>query len=348
MLPRDRKGPTGDQEDEQGGWSEVRRRGKQSQNGNTNGGIVTSFYVSNLPEGITKQKIKFVFTQFRRVVDIYIGGKRDRACLIFAFVRFVNVEDPKAMEQAMYKVRCEHSILKVNIARYHKQSNVPKQITIEQERNLGTQTNHPDPMQRQLLMNKLGRPHSTLPYPSRRAAFSKDLDKCVMVGEPISLQHIAELPNILPLDVNPTGKVHYIGGTNILIKFPNTVAAKAFYDNEHNWNRWFKWLKLCFNDDLPQERLAWVTILALPIRFRDWKPYDQPAPVEPEIEEEEEDDDMSDDNFDDAGDEEFVDDTDSDGDVQCQKDDTIEDGEIVKEPNESNALATVPMIDRQR
>ncbi|KAL4578181.1 hypothetical protein LXL04_014300 [Taraxacum kok-saghyz] len=217
-----------------------------------------------------------------------------------------------------------------------------------------------------------------------------------MVGEPISLQHIAELPNILPLDGNPTGKVHYIGGTNVLIKFPNTATAKAFYDNEHNWNRWFKWLKMGFNDDLPQERLAWVTILGLPIRFRsaenyeriantigksvqsdiqdwtrydlsdgnikvvfdnntyhvgmveydrDWKPYDQPVLVEPESEKEEEEEDMSEDNFDDADDEEFVNDTDSDGDDKCLNDEEIEDGEIVEKFEESTAPATAPVFD---
>ncbi|KAL4578180.1 hypothetical protein LXL04_014299 [Taraxacum kok-saghyz] len=130
---RKTKGLTGDHDDEEGGWSTVRRRSKQPQNGNTNGGTVTSFYVSNLPEGITKQKIKYVFTQFGRVVDIYIGGKRDRVGLIFAFVKFSNVEDPKAMEQAMLKVRCEHSILKVNIARYQKQSNAPNQTVISKQ-----------------------------------------------------------------------------------------------------------------------------------------------------------------------------------------------------------------------
>ncbi|KAL4584995.1 hypothetical protein LXL04_009608 [Taraxacum kok-saghyz] len=152
--------------------------------------------------------------------------------------------------------------------------------------------------------------------------FSKDWDECVMVGEPISLQHIAEFPSILPLDGNPSGKLHYIGGTNILIKFPNKESTNAFYAHEHNWNRWLKWLRICINDDLPQERLAWKTTIneEVNVRFEhkvyrvgvveydwEWKPYDQPTQVAPEIEEDEEEDDMSEENYDDADDEEFKD-----------------------------------------
>ncbi|KAL4558672.1 hypothetical protein LXL04_036873 [Taraxacum kok-saghyz] len=324
MLPKDSKGPNGNQEEE-GGWSEVRRRGKQPQHGNINGGTV----------------------------------------------------------------RCEHSILKVNIARYQKQSNVSKYATIPKtnppkpipiDKSVREKPWHPAQPPRSYAETVAGAQTRTTtfntPIPITPVAFSKDMDNCVMVDEPISLQHIAELPTILPLNGNPSGKVHYIGGTNVLIKFSNSASAKAFHDNEHKLEQ--------------MEKLAWVTIFGLPVRFRsaenyeriatavgkplqsdiqdwtrfdisdgnvciltknmniinmeinvvfdnkihrvgvveydrDWKPYDQVALVAPEIEEMEEDDDeMSEDNYDDADDEEFVDDTDSDEDIQSRKDDTIE------------------------
>ncbi|KAL4580495.1 hypothetical protein LXL04_016690 [Taraxacum kok-saghyz] len=121
-----------------------RRRGKQGENSN-NGGQVTSFYVSNLPDGITKQRIKYIFTQFGRVVDIYIGGKRDHTGSIFVFVRFINVADPKALEHEMFKVRCEHLILKVNIARYQKQANTSNQTAIPKLNNPTPPLNNPTP-----------------------------------------------------------------------------------------------------------------------------------------------------------------------------------------------------------
>lgn len=84
-----------------------------------------------------------------------------------------------------------------------------------------------------------------------------------MVGEVISIQHIAELPTILPVDGNHVGMVYYIGGLNVMIKFINTASSKAFYENEHNWNRWFKWLKMGFCNDMPQERITWIKIYGL-------------------------------------------------------------------------------------
>ncbi|CAH1448030.1 unnamed protein product [Lactuca virosa] len=82
---------------------------------------VTSYYVSNLPFGIKKFKITKEFEIFGKVVDIYIGGKKDKTGSIFAFVRFEGVRDAKTLKKEMSRVRC-HYILKVNIARYQKQS----------------------------------------------------------------------------------------------------------------------------------------------------------------------------------------------------------------------------------
>ncbi|CAH1436741.1 unnamed protein product [Lactuca virosa] len=77
-------------------------------------------YVSNLPDGVNKIKIREIFKVFGKVVDIYIGRKRDRSGSLLTFVRFNGVRDAKSLEQDMNRVRCDHCILKVNIARYQK------------------------------------------------------------------------------------------------------------------------------------------------------------------------------------------------------------------------------------
>lgn len=97
------------------------------------------------------------------------------------------------------------------------------------------------------------------------------------MGEVIRIQHIARLPTILPLDGNHVGTVYYIGGLNVMVKFINTSSTKAFYENENNWDRWFKWLKMGFNNDIPQERIIWVKIFGLPIRFRTEENFDRTA-----------------------------------------------------------------------
>ncbi|KAL4555315.1 hypothetical protein LXL04_037932 [Taraxacum kok-saghyz] len=182
----------------------------------------------------------------------------------------------------MSKVRYEHCILKVNIARYQKQ----KTTTIHQgaprfnpprrpPQTLATNTVNWHPIHtNRTFADAVAGAHSHNHKPASRpiaitpSGYTRGWDDCVMIGEPVSLQHIADLPALLPLDGNPSGQVYYIGGTNVLVKFINKESAKTFYNNEHNWNRWFKWLKPGFNDDLPQERLAWLKVFGLPLRFR--------------------------------------------------------------------------------
>ncbi|KAL4571861.1 hypothetical protein LXL04_018628 [Taraxacum kok-saghyz] len=344
MLPRETKGPIGEQREDQGGWSEIRRKGKKQQHENGYEEPVTSFYVSNLPEGVTKTKIRYAFVQFGKVVDIYIGGKRDRSGSIFAFVRFANVNDAKALEREMSK-----NIPKTDTSRRVPPASSTNTVPWHPIRThktfadavAGAQTHN---------QHIASRPIAITP-----AGHTKGWDDCVMIGEPISLQHIAELPSLFYLDGNPTGKIHYIGGTNVLIKFINKEAARAFYGNEHNWNRWFKWIKMGFNDDLPQERLAWVTVFRLPIRFRsennyeiianrNWKPYDQPVHIPQEIDEESNEDDMEDNIYYEVEDE--VDDSDgiseSEEEEPNQKDDPLEEGEMVEDSDEAFIPAMTP------
>ncbi|CAH1438930.1 unnamed protein product [Lactuca virosa] len=68
-----------------------------------------------------KRLFRYSFQPFGRVVDIYIGGKRDCSGSIFAFVRFEDIHDAKVLEKEMSKFRCGHCILRVNIAHYQKQ-----------------------------------------------------------------------------------------------------------------------------------------------------------------------------------------------------------------------------------
>ncbi|KAL4576683.1 hypothetical protein LXL04_012781 [Taraxacum kok-saghyz] len=293
MLPKDPKGPSGEHEEDEGGWSKVRRKGSRQHNTGGYEEAVTSYFVSNLPNGANKTKIRLAFIQFGRVVDVYIGGKRDRSGSIFAFVRFANVRDAKALELEMNKVKYEHCILRVNIAKYQKQNGNGQSKAAS---SVPSSNPRHAPPTRTPIKWKGQQAHTYRSYAKvvtgsyhqqnekepgiieiKPATHSKDWEDCVIVGEPISLQHIADLPTLLPLDGNPCGKVYYIGGLNVLLKFTNRVTAKAFYENEHNWNRWFKWLKMGFNDDLPQERLAWVTVFGLPVRFRSAENYERVA-----------------------------------------------------------------------
>ncbi|CAH1436742.1 unnamed protein product [Lactuca virosa] len=100
------------------------------------------------------------------------------------------------------------------------------------------------------------------------AAKTANWEDCVLVGECISVQHIKDLPNIFELEGNQSGMVYYTGGLNVLKKFITSKYAEAFYANDSNWNRWFNWLKCGFNDESSVERITWVRIFGVPVRFR--------------------------------------------------------------------------------
>ncbi|KAI3690974.1 hypothetical protein L2E82_49187 [Cichorium intybus] len=209
MLPGETDGRSEKTGRVHGEWKEVRRKSsKNYQRMSANHGVIT-YYVSNLPNGVNKLKIKRAFEPFGKIVDVYTGGKRDKSGSIFAFVRFEGVGDAKALEDCMCRVRCEYCILNVNIARYQKQSVVGPNVPYR------SSTHHPPP--------------------------------------PSPPQH-----NPQP---NPT-----------LVE-----DAKAFYVDESNWSKWFRWLKPGFNDIVEFERFAWVCIHGVPVRYRSQENYERIA-----------------------------------------------------------------------
>lgn len=183
----------------------------------------------------------------------------------------------KYLRKKWSKVRCGHCILRVNIACYQKQHDSIGAKTNTNYTAAPTKT-HKGASQAtkdSRTFTEVARGTSSRPLTSganpiiiKPATISDGRADCVMVGETINIQHTVDLPTLLLIEGNPAGMVYYIGGLNVITKFINQKSVKAFYDNEHNWNHWFKWLKMGFNDDLIQERITWVKINGLPIHFR--------------------------------------------------------------------------------
>lgn len=231
----------------QGEWTEVRRRKKPIQNMETNANI-TSFYVSNLPDNVSKIKIRNSFQVFGKVADIYIGGKRDRSGSMFAFVRFEGVKDAKILEMEMSRVRCEHCILKVNIAKYMRKSNAP--TATRNHVSLNGAPAHPThnghyfqptvcrPQGNKTFAEAVAGQKFTSTTTTRHVIdlkpikITRNWDDCVLTGEVLNAQLIADIPTILQVDGNASGRVYYTGGLRILIKFNNKKEVESFYAND--------------------------------------------------------------------------------------------------------------------
>ena len=277
MLPRETNGQGEKSGGDQGEWTEVRRKSFNPTPKMVAHSAVTTFFVSNLPSDVNKLKIRRAFEEFGKIVDIYIGGKKDKSGSIFGFVRFAGVSNAKSLERSMCRVRCEHCILKVNIARYQKQVGVsdftsnrpvmPQRLPTPPPQTLSSHHNAHTPWANKSFADIVANRSHVNPHPPpppislKQSPRSINLDDKVLVGESISAQHLASIPNILQLDCNTSGTVYYIGGLKLLIRFTKSGEAAAFYNDASNWSKWFKWLKPGFNDDMQFESFAWVCML---------------------------------------------------------------------------------------
>ncbi|CAI9277920.1 unnamed protein product [Lactuca saligna] len=181
----------------------------------------------------------------------------------------------------MGRIRCGYCILRVNMVKYQKLDTLENKDSIKfAATQMRMKTNKWCPTNQSLSFADMV--HGTMVKYSenevrniniRLVSFSKCSHDCVMVGEAINIQIIGELPMILSLEGKHEATVHYIGCMNVIFKFVNSKMAKVFHENQQNSNRWFKLLKMRFNDDLVCERLTRVKILGLPIRFHSFENY---------------------------------------------------------------------------
>lgn len=70
-----------------------------------------------------------------------------------------------------------------------------------------------------------------------------DRHNCILTREVLSAQHISNIPTLLKLDSNTSGRIYYTGGLKMMIKFINPSHTNTFLADDSNWNRWFRWLK---------------------------------------------------------------------------------------------------------
>lgn len=60
-----------------------------------------SFYFTNFLEDVKYEDLWMLFLKWGRVIDVFVPSKRDIFGKKFGFVRFLDVKDPKALEQRL-------------------------------------------------------------------------------------------------------------------------------------------------------------------------------------------------------------------------------------------------------
>ncbi|KAI3751225.1 hypothetical protein L2E82_22273 [Cichorium intybus] len=267
-------------------WMEVRRRRKGTNKGfhpNT-----TSYFVAGFSDGCRNNDIRECFRRFGDIADIYMGSRKNLSGRNFAFVKFNNVVDIWCLEREMKDVVCFGKHLSVNVARYGRDKNLI--VTVPKKINSGTTKTKTDikpcwiPVSNNIPLHakSFGRKSfvdvakgsggetSQLPTPIM-------LDNCcstrnwlsdkVLVGEVLSLDHMASLNSVLNIGDGSLECIKYIGGLNVALCFKNQAMVKDFLDDSDRWIEWFQRILLGSTGDFCDERIAWLNIVGLPMRL---------------------------------------------------------------------------------
>ncbi|KAI3500567.1 hypothetical protein L1887_36391 [Cichorium endivia] len=264
-------------------WMEVRRKVRNRPPGDYPN--ANPFYIAGLSEGTRKIDIRDCFRRFGEIVDIYMGTKKNSSGKNFAFVKFIKVKDIWSLEKEMQGVVCYSKTLSVNIAKYGRDKNLTGGAPPQPKPSLpkpAAPAFHYAPRE---MPSGIG-PSSVRTFAEVISGSSKKppalptpislqvsntarnwLSNSVLVGEALSLDHMASLPSYLNVRDGSLVGVKYIGGLNVALCFKNHSLAKEFLDDSDRWIEWFHWIVFGDSKDFCDERIAWVNVMGLPVRL---------------------------------------------------------------------------------
>ncbi|CAH1450805.1 unnamed protein product [Lactuca virosa] len=86
-------------------------------------------------------------------------------------------------------------------------------------------------------------------------------------GEARSIQHLTHMSALLSIHCDKPVEVKYIGGLRIPLRFDRAESPQDFLRDEEVWKKMFNWLSEGNSSCVNFERLAWVKIVGLPLKF---------------------------------------------------------------------------------
>ncbi|CAH1418414.1 unnamed protein product [Lactuca virosa] len=95
--------------------------------------------------------------------------------------------------------------------------------------------------------------------------------KSVLIGEAHNLDLLSCLPRFMVDGNDLMEGIKYLGGLQVALRFHSSVDARDFLVDESRWKEWFRWLSRGDQFELRFERIAWLKIVGLPVRYWDNK-----------------------------------------------------------------------------
>lgn len=239
-------------------------------------------FVTNLPNGTSKETLKKIFSKFGCIVDVYIATKKDSKKKNFAFVRCKEVIGVTQLEASLQGLKCMGSVLEINVAKFKRRKVEPRGTTRTGEGNTGKSVRKEIGSLRdgrsfaEVIVGYDGRP---IPPPPPK------LDKkpiilesgsfwaewihspLTLIGVAHSYEHLTNLPLEIRLGGSFAYGMKYLDGFEIGIRFRNDHDVKELRSNGKYWRKRFSELKPGNSYMDSPARLAWLKIVGLPLHM---------------------------------------------------------------------------------
>ncbi|KAD4585945.1 hypothetical protein E3N88_23546 [Mikania micrantha] len=271
-------------------WTEVRYR--KIRNGVEDHKSITSFYVSNLPSGVSNSLLWKAFQPFGNVVDAYVAKKKDSRGNFFGFVRYARVIDLKGLLAGMNSVKIFEAKVSASLAKYDKNHQ-------KIEHHLGGNRFPPTfikPTNQSHMEPRLNRVN--LGYSYKDAAVNKPMNhspasKSIVLDDnmPLYPKHcfgrsvLGEAKTIrtlcnMRMMLNSGGLggvgISYIGGLKVLLTFKDQSQANDFLVGKKKiWENVLSSAEIWSGQDIQFDRIAGLKVIGIPFQHRDNSVYDK-------------------------------------------------------------------------
>ncbi|KAK9058516.1 hypothetical protein SSX86_023358 [Deinandra increscens subsp. villosa] len=243
---------------------------------------VVSYYICNLPEGCTRQRLRKECYQFGRVVDVFVSDKKSRNGDTYGFVKFDDVKDKLMLERVLGKIKIGNRVLVANIERYDRDHKEVKQPSAESLGEKGTGEQH-SVWGRLNWQTKGGIRDSGGSYADvlRKGFVPAKEEKKVdighhvpnyidewssisLIGKTIDADTLDNLILVLNTEDVPIPQLRFMGGLNVLMTFHDEDEAVVFFEGMRNRKDIFDKLEHWKSQVWKQERVITLKIYGIP------------------------------------------------------------------------------------
>ncbi|KAJ0868316.1 putative RNA recognition motif domain, nucleotide-binding alpha-beta plait domain superfamily [Helianthus annuus] len=248
----------------------------------------TTFFVSNLPEGCSKERLWDAFQHLENLEDAVVPSKRDGAGNKFGFIRLSKAWDVDKWLVRLKEVKIDGAIVEIDVAKFnrygskasgssrgpisvfnrlgdgHKPSEERAYRQVPAERKVASKPNSflgalNGSKERVLQSN-------VIELPPMDTQAKRTWEFRSLIGEAKELETLNNLKSLLSGIKDKCPVLRYLGGLKVLLTFKDQAEANEFLrDQAETWSEWFS--RVYVWEGIPPvfERIAWIRVIGVPV-----------------------------------------------------------------------------------